>query len=1687
MAVYIKITDRNWIIEQLASSLADRLEYVTYGTADAPSSASACYYMTYSSHAEDDYHGVKLAFFTHLEEDAQAEARFYDVASRVDHRVCMADRYSKLLRDRGFEATTTLTPGVDLQRFQAKLRVGVVGRTYHTGRKGEELVASVMDMPGIDWFFTGSGWPSPALHVSDDDLADFYRSLDYVLVPARYEGGPMPLIESLACGTPVIAPDVGFVERFPHLSYRTSDAADLRRVLDECLQKKHDLRRAVEDCTWDAWARGHDDLFRQLGVHSAGEGSLSSPAPVDLMLHGTERTTLGGPSLRVPNTTRRLRALGIEARCVFGGETAPIDASGIAHVHNVWAPESALETLLHARRTRQRVVFSPIYMNLCELDGYQMKLPAIAEGCAGVAGLQRGLTSLAEDGWLGAGAHVLDREPLGGYHARVGSMLELADHVVCLSRTERELLARYGLDKRRTSIVLNPVESTRFSPAGGTGVFAREAGLDRFVLCVGRIETRKNQLLLAAACRELGVPLVLIGHVGDPAYHEQVKRWGGDLLVHIDRLGPDDPLLAGAFREAACFALPSFAEGAPLAALEAAACGQSLLLSDRSSEQEYFGAHATYCDPACLDSIIAGLGTALARDNDSRVLRELVSERFAWDKHVRALAQVYRAAAGQERRDEIAPRDAEAPCTLLQTRAVSQVRDAPAPRVVVDITTSVHNRTGRTTGINRVEHELVVRTHTFSDTGFACWVDPTFGHVELTRSVMDDESLAKARNDLRTAPRSLGQPPTLVRGDHLIVAGSAWMQNEAYTRSVVTLVRERGLRLTLVVFDLVPILFPHWYGEGYTLVFERNLRSLCACASSLSCISESTRDDLIAFLGEDDGRAQVFTIGTDFGSRQMALPRSGERHPQRRPYALCVGAIHPRKNYDLLYNVWSEFTRTNAENVPDLVIVGGYGWQSEGLRASIERNPALQGRWHVLSDIDDRQLKRLYEGSLFTLYPSLYEGWGLPVAESLAHGKVCVASDRSSIPEIADASLVTMLDPLDTKAWYAKILSLSRNRHERRRLEQRIRDSFVPRTWSETVAEIHSGLPHRLVEIPARTLYDGEMIDLAAPDGLELMRTGWTTGERDGVFTCGHEAMLVWNGQSDGEDGLWIEFSAYLPRSGLEQTIDAIQDGKIIDSWTSTTASRQLRLLPVRRAAGSVVLHVHRPFIPHLVDGGGDMRELGIKLHRVLVGSSRRSALERFGRTDRSLVEAFRASDPRISSCLDPSLGCVDLSREGVPIDVVVSGEELHCTLSMRARTVDGSPVRATLEFNGVPLDELTVDCDRTRTATVRVPADVVRLVQPMRVRASLCSAASDTATSATDVPVLGLLSMETGTGLAERAYPHVGKPDAISAPLTGSLTGRALDTILDAGWYAMETGGVWSYAAESSIRLPAGNEAESIVSLLIGWIGSECPVDDVRIGDKPAVWRCVHEGNATGRLEVLVEEPTGRLSIQVESLRTPSLLGLSADARQLGVRLRAVSVAPLPSPGQSERISGWHEAEPAGVWTSDRSARLAWRIDSAVTAEDSVRVIGAGPTSARAAITTLGFAEQEIEVLVNGETATVSDVSPGVLTDIVFPIGNDDPATWHRSGQPVAGPCIHHIEFRTGALRSPIKLGLSEDARDLGICLHALDTRQEPGAPSTQPRESRGGSLPPAEGLPDRSTDSTTTGCMKSMPRISA
>ena len=341
-----------------------------------------------------------------------------------------------------------------------------------------------------------------------------------------------------------------------------------------------------------------------------------------------------------------------------------------------------------------------------------------------------------------------------------------------------------------------------------------------------------------------------------------------------------------------------------------------------------------------------------------------------------------------------------------------------------------------------------------------------------------------ARRWLRGVQRRVQRPERVVdapsvplvefgSADLLLHLGGAWADPGSGAGRFEELHRRHGLRIAHLIYDLIPVLRPQFFPEGLAPVLEDYFRSTLRQSEFLLSISRRTRDDLELFAtrqGIPLPPVEVVRLGENVPSDEGGVVPPAELD-EARPFVLCVGTQEVRKNHHLLYQVWRRLVEKRSGRVPALVIAGAAGWLAGDVMYQFRTDPLTREHVVIVPKCDDGQLRWLYESCLFTVYPSHYEGWGLPIAESLAFGKPCIASNTSSMTEIA-ADLTLMADPCDAPAWLDLVERLL-DPEFRSTLEGRIRRQFRRTSWDDTTDQIVGYLEGHFGQVfqwPARCL-----------------------------------------------------------------------------------------------------------------------------------------------------------------------------------------------------------------------------------------------------------------------------------------------------------------------------------------------------------------------------------------------------------------------------------------------------------------------------------------------------------------------------------------------------------------------------------------------------------------------------------------
>lgn len=242
--------------------------------------------------------------------------------------------------------------------------------------------------------------------------------------------------------------------------------------------------------------------------------------------------------------------------------------------------------------------------------------------------------------------------------------------------------------------------------------------------------------------------------------------------------------------------------------------------------------------------------------------------------------------------------------------------------------------------------------------------------------------------------------------DTLFIFGAVW--NKKSFLSAVSQEKTRyGFQIGVFVHDAIPIFGEEFVSHGAFRNFRDYLEWIDDWADTIYCNSNYSKSDLVRtklVAKASDAivipLAHEFCVEADKASDQSRhhvrsfLREHFDRHHSD-TFALCVGTIETRKNQALLAKAWAELAR--ERHMPLLILAGRLATNGEALKIIFDRDhPPVA----ILENANDTMLEQLYKKCQFTVFPSHFEGWGLPVGESLWFGKPCLASNASSIPEV---------------------------------------------------------------------------------------------------------------------------------------------------------------------------------------------------------------------------------------------------------------------------------------------------------------------------------------------------------------------------------------------------------------------------------------------------------------------------------------------------------------------------------------------------------------------------------------------------------------------------------------------------------------------------------------------------------------
>ena len=273
--------------------------------------------------------------------------------------------------------------------------------------------------------------------------------------------------------------------------------------------------------------------------------------------------------------------------------------------------------------------------------------------------------------------------------------------------------------------------------------------------------------------------------------------------------------------------------------------------------------------------------------------------------------------------------------------------------------------------------------------------------------------------------------------------------------------RHKPIRM-LTIYDIIPLLYPEYFADGFVDEFRPIVESFVPREDFIFTISECSKRDICTYFKMDPERVLVLPLAASSSlyypvNDKAVVGEVKEKFgiPHGR-YFLTLATVEKRKNLAMSLLSFREILREPGCEDLSFVLVGTLGWKVKEVLEEIEKDPVLRGKVLFTGFVGDEYLSALYSGAEAFLYPSLYEGFGLPPLEAMQCGLPVIASNTSSLPEVvADAGL--LVDPLSKDEIGQAMLSLLGDRELHTRCKCKGLERAAEFSWRRCAEETVSG------------------------------------------------------------------------------------------------------------------------------------------------------------------------------------------------------------------------------------------------------------------------------------------------------------------------------------------------------------------------------------------------------------------------------------------------------------------------------------------------------------------------------------------------------------------------------------------------------------------------------------------------------
>lgn len=527
------------------------------------------------------------------------------------------------------------------------------------------------------------------------------------------------------------------------------------------------------------------------------------------------------------------------------------------------------------------------------------------------------------------------------------------------------------------------------------------------------------------------------------------------------------------------------------------------------------------------------------------------------------------------------------------------------------------------------------------------------------------------------------RPFVFPKGSTVVSLGAPW-GIKRYFAAVRAAKRESGIRSVGYIHDTVPLLYPEYCDGVVPEEFLRWLRRLSRHADLVLANSHSTKRDFVQALAMVRARPVPCEVVYPNGDFSSLFQNSEEVSPEVEAlagtdYALFVGTVQPRKNHLMVVSGWRHLIKElGARNVPNLVLAGKLGWYWEQLVEFIRKTDHLDGKLTMLNKASDADLQALYRNAKFTIYNSHYEGWGLPVTESLAFGKVPVISRNSALLE-SGGKYAVFYETNSEPSFVEAIRELLANPDVLKAREEAIRHDPPVRPWNEVFNETRAVVERTLARHEAEPICpeasismgrvyrfgqvrnhasENDLADGEAMEDLMVVGSQWWDAEDWGVWTRAKKVEMIFAapelvGTSSDDVMLLLHVRGNRQHSQLTLELNGvILEPIVVPPSPPPPASPIETVIRVNLTGemirhGRIVLNIEQNVLTDLdkLTDGADRRKIGIGIRSLLVCAEGDVA------SRLNFLEVVAGYTPSIVAAMQPAAGRTHVTSAGLEND----------------------------------------------------------------------------------------------------------------------------------------------------------------------------------------------------------------------------------------------------------------------------------------------------------------------------------------------------------------------------------------------------------------------------------------------------